>query len=84
MNVLSFQAARRLCLALPVAVNHPEWETGGRAAAMTGLDELRDDSLVQSAIIQRLDGTVQGLVGKIRVTHARDRPDPRVAAKYCL
>jgi hypothetical protein len=27
MNVLSFQAARRLCLALPVAVSHPEWET---------------------------------------------------------
>ena len=27
MNVLSFQAARRLCLALPVAVDQPEWET---------------------------------------------------------
>jgi hypothetical protein len=27
MNVLSFQAARRLCLALSVAVDHPEWET---------------------------------------------------------
>jgi hypothetical protein len=26
---------------------------------MTGLDELRDDSLVQSAIIQRLDGTIR-------------------------
>jgi len=40
---------------------------------------LRDDMAVLIAIVQRLDGTVAGLVNEIRATHAQQsRLDPRV------
>jgi len=46
------------------------------------LDEmgvLRDDMGVMMAILQRLDGTVSGLVNEIRATHAQQsRMDRRV------
>ena len=32
---------------------------------------MRDDMAVMMAILQRLDGTVAGLVNEIRATHAR-------------
>ena len=48
------------------------------------LDEmtsLRDDMGVMMAILQRLDGTVAGLVNEIRATHAQQsRMDRRVRA----
>jgi hypothetical protein len=46
------------------------------------LDEirlLRDDMNVTAAIVQRLDGTVQGLINEVRAEHSRySRLDQRV------
>lgn len=40
---------------------------------------LRDDMNVTAAIVQRLDGTVSGLVNEIRATHAQQsRTDRRI------
>ena len=42
---------------------------------------LRDDMNVLAAVVQRLDGTVQGLVNEVRAEHARySRIDRRVRA----
>lgn len=42
---------------------------------------MRDDMAVMMAILQRLDGTVAGLVNEIRATHAQQsRMDRRVRA----
>ena len=43
------------------------------------MGQLRDDMRVMSAMIQRLDGTVQGLTNEVRADHARfERLDRRV------
>lgn len=38
---------------------------------LTELGTMRDDMRVLMAIVQRMDGTVSGLVGEIRATHAQ-------------
>jgi hypothetical protein len=43
------------------------------------IGQIRDDMRVMAAMIQRLDGTVQGLVSEVRAEHSRfDRRDRRV------
>jgi hypothetical protein len=43
------------------------------------MEQVRDDLRVMAAIVQRLDGTVQGLVNEVRASHARyDRLARRV------
>jgi hypothetical protein len=45
------------------------------------MGQMRDDIRVIAAIVQRLDGTVQGLVNEVRASHARfDRLDRRLRA----
>lgn len=46
---------------------------------LTEMATMRDDMGVMMAILQRLDGTVAGLVNEIRATHAQiSRMDRRV------
>ena len=43
------------------------------------MGQLRDDVRVMAAIVQRLDGTVQGLINEVRAEHSRfERLDRRV------
>ena len=43
------------------------------------MGQMRDDIRVMAAIVQRLDGTVQGLVSEVRASHSRfDRLNQRV------
>jgi predicted nucleic acid-binding Zn-ribbon protein len=47
---------------------------------LTEMNTLRDDMTVLTAIVQRLDGTLAGLVNEIRATHAQQsRMDRRVS-----
>jgi hypothetical protein len=42
---------------------------------------MRDDIRIMAAIVQRLDGTMHGLVNEVRVSHARfDGLDRRLRA----
>jgi hypothetical protein len=36
------------------------------------IGQMRDDLRVMAAIVQRLDGTMQGLVNEVRASHARE------------
>ena len=46
---------------------------------LTEMGTMRDDMAVMMAILQRLDGTVAGLVNEIRATHSQQsRLDRRV------
>jgi hypothetical protein len=43
------------------------------------IGQVRDDMRVMAAMIQRLDGTVQGLINEVRAEHSRfDRLDRHV------
>lgn len=45
------------------------------------MGQMRDDMRLVSAMVQRLDGTMQGLVNEVRASHSRfDRLDRRVRA----
>jgi hypothetical protein len=46
---------------------------------LSDMGSMRDDMAVMMAILQRLDGTVSGLVNEIRATHAQQsRMDRRL------
>ncbi len=46
---------------------------------LTEMGTMRDDMAVMTAILQRLDGTVSGLVNEIRATHTQQsRMDRRI------
>lgn len=48
-------------------------------AMRSEMGQMRDDIRVMAAIVQRLDGTVQGLVSEVRAEHSRhDRLARRV------
>lgn len=38
---------------------------------LTEMAQFRDDMRVMTAIVQRLDGTVQGLVSEVRAVHSQ-------------
>lgn len=42
-----------------------------QAQILTELGTMRDDMAVLTAIVQRMDGTLSGLVNEIRATHAQ-------------
>ena len=42
-----------------------------QAKMMSDMATMRDDMAVMMAILQRLDGTVGGLVNEVRATHSR-------------
>ncbi len=42
-----------------------------QAQLLNGMGTLRDDMAVLTAIVQRLDGTMAGLVNEIRATHSQ-------------
>ena len=50
-----------------------------QARLLEAMGQLRDDIRVMAAIVQRLDGTVQGLINEVRAEHSRfERLDRRV------
>ena len=50
-----------------------------QARLLEAMGQLRDDVRVMAAIVQRLDGTVQGLINEVRAEHSRfERLDRRV------
>lgn len=50
-----------------------------QARLLEAMGQLRDDVRVMTAIVQRLDGTVQGLINEVRAEHSRfERLDRRV------
>jgi hypothetical protein len=52
-----------------------------QARLLEAMGQLRDDIRVMAAIVQRLDGTVQGLINEVRAERSRfERLDRRVSA----
>ena len=50
-----------------------------QARLLEAMGQLRDDIRVMAAIVQRLDGTVQGLINEVRAEHSRfEKLDRRV------